>query len=95
MKPIKWKSGCNNIPESLDIPQKRIDELEYRLQLICHEMNKPVRKDEESPTSDTFIKMCVALAENEQELVFCAFVAGTQVENIFDIIIPDEEEEDF
>lgn len=97
MNTIKWKDGCDSLYKSLRIPQKRADDLDYRLQLIIHEVNKPVRKGESTPSSDVFIKMCIALAENEQELVFCAYVAGISVNTIYgDNEIMDEsyEEED-
>jgi hypothetical protein len=85
MNKIKWKENGKHIADNLHIPEKRKEELEYRLSLICHEMEKPVRKGQQSPTSDIFIKLCIALAENEQELIFCSYIAGNCVERIFDI----------
>lgn len=84
MKPIKWKDGCESLYQSLGITQDRADELDFRLRSVIHEVQRPVKKGQESPGSDTFIKMCIALAETEEERIFCAYVAGGQVPRLYD-----------
>lgn len=94
---ITFKDGCDSVPESLGIPTDRAADLAYRLELIIHEVQKPVRHDkgEEHPNSDQFIKLCIALAENDQELVFCSYVAGLKVKDIYADEEEYEEDEDW
>jgi len=82
---ITFKDGCENLWESLGIPEERANDLDFRLRLIIHEVTKPVRHDkgEQHPESDEFIKLCIALAENEQELIFCSYIAGLKVPEIY------------
>lgn len=89
---ITFKDGCENLWESLGIEKDRADDLYYRLNLIIHEVTKPVRHDkgEEHPGSDQFIKLCIALAQTDQELVFCSYVAGLKVKDLYNT--EDEEE---
>lgn len=66
---IKYKNGTTSVDEALGIPQERVDELEYRFRVIVHEFFRPT-KDEYLPSTDQILKSYIALAENEQELVF-------------------------
>ena len=91
---ITFKDGCDNLLEALGIDKKRGEELQYRLAVIVHEITKPLRQNEKSPESDQLVKLCIALAENEQELVFCAYIAGMKVNDLFDIDEEEYEEDD-
>ncbi len=86
---ITWIEGQESLFQSLGIPDERASELDYRLRLIIHEVTKPVKKEEDVPDSATFIKMCLALADNQAELIFCSYVAGQKVAELYDY------EEDF
>jgi hypothetical protein len=83
MKPIKWLEKENTVVDCLGIPGKRGEELDYRLSLIVHEVTKPLRRDEEGPDSGIFIKMCLALAQTEEERIYCAYTAGAKVAELF------------
>lgn len=87
---IQYDDRCEYIWSALGIKQIRAEELDYRLNLIIHEIQKPLRKNETMTDSIGFIKLCLALAETEQELAFCAYVAGVGVASIYQV---DEEEE--
>lgn len=93
---ISFKDGCENLWQALGIQQKRADELEYRFALIIHDVTKPRRVDDEGPDSGQFVKLCASLAENEQELVFCSYMAGMKVAELFETedeeIYSDDEE---
>lgn len=90
MKPIKWKEGEDYLWKSLGIEEERAEELEHRFKLILREAMRPVKKGEQSPTSDVIIKMFIALAKTQEELILCSFVAGSHVNNLFD-----DEDEDY
>lgn len=83
INPIQWVDGCTTICASLGISSAREDELDYRLSLIVHEITKPLKKDEDGPDSGIFIKMCLALAKTEEERVYCAYVCGAKVVELF------------
>ena len=92
MKPVKWKEGEDFLWKSLGIPQERAEELEYRFKLIIHDAIKPLKNTEDGPTSDTIIKLFLALANNQEELILCAYVAGTKIPEIYST---DDELEDY
>lgn len=77
MNPIKWKDGQDEIWDSLCIPVKRRKKLLYRFECIMHELHRPKENPEEQVIDFAHVaKLFIALAENEQELAFCAYVAG-------------------
>jgi hypothetical protein len=83
MKPIKWKEGEDYLWKSLGIEQERAEEIEYRIKLILHDAVRPVKDPEDSPGSDVIIKLFLALAQNQEELILCAYLAGTQIPKIY------------
>ena len=90
----QFKDGCDTIPEALGIPEDRIEELEFRFNLIMHEYFKPT-KDQMLPPTDQILKLYIALAENQQELILCAYFAGMKIEEIFgEMLTEDEQQED-
>lgn len=77
MKNILWKDGEEEIYNSLCIPEKRAKKLMHRFELIMHELHTPKENPEDNVIEFAQIpKLFIALAENEQELAFCAYVAG-------------------
>lgn len=75
---VSFKSGCDTIPDCLGISEKRAQDLIFRGQEILHNFFKPT-KDDFLPPTDDILKMYIALAENNQELVFCSFLAGAEI----------------
>lgn len=82
MKGIKFINDKDNVWQALTIPKQRVEEIEFRFQVILHDFFKPT-KSEFLPSTDQIIKLFISLAENEQELVYCACMAGMKVEEIF------------
>lgn len=82
MKGIKFLNDKDTIWEALAIPKERADEIDFRFQVILHDFFKPT-KSEYLPSTDQIIKLFIALAQNEQELIYCAYMAGMKVEEIF------------
>jgi hypothetical protein len=83
MKPIHWKEGEDYLWKSLEIEEERAEELEHRFRLILHDAIRPLKKDEEGPKSDVIIKLFLALAKTQEELILCAYVAGTKIPEIY------------
>lgn len=91
---ISFKDNCDFLFEALGISEERYDELEHRIMLIVHEYMRPLKKHEVSQPSDQILKLCIALAENQQELILCAYAAGMKVEEIFGSDFFDEQFEE-
>jgi hypothetical protein len=86
MKPIIFKDGCDTLAEALGITKDREDELAYRLNLIIHDFTRPKRKsdkDDDNYGSDKLIKLFVAVAETEEERIWCAYNAGNKVPEMY------------
>lgn len=94
MKPTQWKEGEDYLWKSLGIEQERAEELEYRFRLILHDATKPLKNTEDGPTSDVIIKLFLALATTQEELILCAYVAGTKIPEIYNIHEEEWEEYD-
>lgn len=71
--------------ESLGISEERMEELSYRMDLIVHEFNKPLRKGEKGPHTGVIHKLFLALAEDVQEVALVSFFAGFKVQELFAI----------
>jgi len=84
MEPIQWKDGCDYVWQNLGLSQDRVQELGHRMDLIVHELARPVRNPEEAPDTSQILKLFVALAENQQELVFCAYIGGMEMRQLYD-----------
>ena len=93
MKGTKFLNDKDTVWQALAIPKKRVEEIEFRFQIILHDFFKPT-KSKYLPCSDQIIKLFIALAENEQELIYCAYMAGMKIEEIFGDELIEENEED-
>lgn len=82
MKAIKYLAEKETIWESLDISKERVEDIEFRMKLILHDFFKPT-KSEYLPPTDQILKLYISLAKNEQELIYCAYLAGMKTEEIF------------
>ncbi len=90
MEAIKYINDGDYVWEALVIPKERADELDFRFQGILHDFFRPT-KNKYLPSTDQILKLFIALAENEQELVYCAYMAGMKVEEIFGEELANEE----
>lgn len=79
---IQYKQGCDTITEALGISQGRADELQFRTDLIVHELFRPTKSGLIKVDSDTIIKQFLSLAENHAESLWLAFCAGMCVESL-------------
>lgn len=79
---IQYKQGCDTITEALGISQERTDELQYRIDLIIHELFRPTKSGLIKVDSDTIMKQFLCLAENHAEALWLAFAAGMHVEGL-------------
>ena len=91
---VQFKTGCDDLYQALGIPEDRAEELTYRMKCIIHEVTRPTKGNEEGPTSDVMLKMFIALAENQQELIMCSYMAGFKTPDVFDLYDLDEEDFD-
>lgn len=81
MKGISYKEDADSIDEALQIPRERVDEFNYRCSVIVHDYFRPTKEGVLPPT-DQILKLYIALAENEQELVYLAYMAGCRTHAI-------------
>ncbi len=81
MKGIMLKDKAETLAEEFCISTAREEELDYRMEMIMHDYHRPT-KDKTLPPPRVITKLFLALAQNEQELAYLAFNAGTQVQLI-------------
>ena len=90
MKNIYWKDGEDEIYMCLGIPESRSKKMLHRMHLIMHNLNTPHENPEENIIQYAdIVKLFIAIAQNEQELIYCSFMAGRiigemQAEDYFD-----------
>ena len=95
---IQWKDGENTIHGALGINEARAKKLCHRIELVLHELHTPHENPEDNVIVDNDVsKLIIALAENVQELAFCAFVAGGVITDMKsdDLSYEDVDEEGF
>ena len=80
---MKLKDKAKTLSEEFCIPKARAKELDFRMESILHDYHRPT-KDDFLPPPSQITKLFLALAENEQELAYCAFNAGCAVQHIME-----------
>ena len=84
MTEIIVKTDTDSLPEGLSLSDERFKELDYQLQLILHDLRRPLKDGEKPKTGMEVINEIFKLAKTERELAFVAFVGGRALER-FDI----------
>jgi hypothetical protein len=89
---VVFKKDAEYTHDLLGLTEERAEELNFRFNLILHEFLRPTREGFLPPIGN-ILKLFVALAENEQELVYCAYYAGMKVEELFGDALTEEDQE--
>ena len=79
MEKVQLNLEANNLYEGFDISEERGEELNYQCRLILHEAQKPQKNiNYVQINSCKIIQKFIDLAENENERIFLAFIAGNK-----------------
>lgn len=84
MTDILIKTDTDSLPEALCLTDERFKELDYQLQLILHNLRRPLRDGEKPKRGMEIIAEILKLAKTESEVAFVMFVGGRALER-FDI----------
>lgn len=82
MKDIFFLDGTDTINEALGISPERAHKIGFRMNLFIHDLFRPTESGEIFWQDGQILKAFLALAETDEERIYCAYLAGKRVEEL-------------
>lgn len=82
MTPINFKEGAKTFAQAMSLTKEREVEIDHQMKLIVHELQKPLKAGEKPPPTIYLLKKFLEIAKNDEERVYCTFIAGLNTEDL-------------
>jgi hypothetical protein len=82
MKDILFLDGTDLMSAALGISEERAMKLHHRMALFVHDLFRPTESGEIFWHDGQILKAFLALAETDEERIYCSYQAGIKVEEL-------------